>query len=124
MIQDRQCEGFQNDAFSEGSPHGEHRGSREVQLTLAVAVDVATKSIRGQVLACVIVQKVGHRFQFFRSESEFDKRLEQSGGTGDDAVPAAVRQSPGEYLEGGLTSRGAVTQCGGKHGELVLVGEQ
>ncbi|SKT77807.1 Uncharacterised protein [Mycobacteroides abscessus subsp. abscessus] len=60
VIQDRQDQGLQDDAFGEGATQGEYGGPGEVELALGVAVDIAAESVGGQVLERIFVQKSRH----------------------------------------------------------------
>ena len=64
------------------------------------------------------------RGQLLVAEPEALEGLQQPAGAGDHAVPATVRQPPGEHLEHAASRGGAAAQRGLEHGELVVVGEQ
>ena len=66
----------------------------------------------------------GQELQVGRAEAEPLDGLQQPPGAGHDAVPAAVRQVPGEDLEDGPAVSHAAAQRSLQHGELVVVGQQ
>ena len=123
VIEDRQCQRLQDDAFAECAVHGQHRGAGEVQFALGVSVDVAAESIVGEVGQRLAVAEVRQRRQYRVVERELRQRFHESSGSGDHAVPAAFGQPSGEHLERRSTVRGSVAQGGREHRQLVLVGE-
>ena len=126
MVEDRQHEGLQHDRLGERRLHHQDRRAGEVAVAFAVAPDVPAEAVGLQVTQGAFVHHVviAQERELVRPEAELLQGVEQPAGPGDHAVPAAVREGPGEHLEDGAPPRRAAAQRGGQHGELVTVGQQ
>ncbi len=124
VVEDRQGQRLQHDAFAEGAVNRQHRRAGEVQLALGVPVDVAAESVVREIVQGVGVEEVRKRFQRGVVERELRQRFHEARGSGDHAVPPTLGQPAGEHLERGAPMRGAVAQRRREHGQLVLVGQQ
>ena len=124
VVEDRQRQRLQYDAFGEGPGDRQDRRAREIQLSFGVAVDVPAEPEVAEVIQRRGVEEARQRRQRGLVEDEIGQRLQESAGTGDHAVAPAVGQAPGEHLEGGAPVRGAVPQCRRHHGQFVFVGQQ
>ena len=124
MVEDRQDQRLEHDRLGEGSAHGEDRRVGEVQLTLAISVDVAGELVVAQPLDGLVVEEAFDDGDLVVAEAELRQRVEDTSGARDDPIPAAVGETAREHLEHTLPVCDRVPQRGGDHGELVLVGEQ
>src|SRR5580704_4806501 len=126
MVEDGQHEGLQHDRLGERRLDHQDRRAGEVAVAFAVAPDVPAEAVGLQIAQRVLVHHVvvAQEHELVRPEAELLQGLEQPPGPGDHAVPAAVRESPGEHLEYGAPPRRPAAQRGGQHGELITVGKQ
>ena len=90
MIEDRQCQRLQQDAFGERSGNREHRGTREIQFALGVTVDIPAEPEITQIVQRRRIQESGHRRQGLIVEDEVAQRFQEPAGPGDHAVAAAL----------------------------------
>ena len=111
-------------AFGERAAHGQHGGAREVQLSFAIAVDVACEAVIGQVGQGLGIQELRQQREVGIVESELRQRIQETARACDDAVASSVGEAARKDLERGLPVSGAVTKRCRKHRQLVLVGEQ
>ncbi len=123
VVQNRQCEGFQDDALAERAVDGQHGGAGEVELTFGVPVHVPAEPVIGEVCERLAIAEVRKRRQCRLVERELRQRFHESGGSGDHAVAAAFGKPAGEHLERRPPVRGPVVQRSREHRQLVLVGE-
>ena len=90
MIEDRQRQRLQQDAFGERSSNREHRGAREIQFALGVPVDIPAEPEITQIVQRRRIQESGHRRQGLIVEDEVAQRFQEPAGPGDHAVAAAL----------------------------------
>jgi hypothetical protein len=126
VVEHREGERLQEHTFGERSADGEHRGPREVQVALGVAIDVTGELEIGQPVEQPLVGQslLAQGGDLVLSEAEVWQRLQQPAGAGEDAVPAAEGQAAREHLEDAVALGGAVGEGGGHHREFVAVGEE
>ena len=125
-VEDRQHQRLQDDAFGERAGDGQDRRTREEQLALGVATDVAAELVSGQPGRGRVVDDAGRpeEVDVAIGEAEIREQLDQPPGAGDHAVPAAGRQPARENLEHAGPRRRTVPQRGVDHRQLILVGQQ
>ena len=124
VVEDREDQRLEHHCLGEGSAHREDRRVREVQLTLAIPVDIAGELVVTEPLDGLVVEEAFDDGDLVFAEAELCQRVEDASGACDDPVPAAVGEPACEHLEHTLPVCDRLPQRGGDHGELVLVREQ
>ena len=126
VVEDGQDDGFQQHRLGERALHDEDRRTGEVAISLGVTPDVSAETVGFEESQRRLVHdaRAAEEFQVGRAEAEPLYRVEQPSGACHDAVPAAMRQVPGENLEDGPAVGRAAAQRRLQHGELVVVGQQ
>ena len=125
MVVDAQQQCLENTGLGKGALDGEERRSREVKIALSVTMDGSGETVVRQPLGHVRADDPGllQEGDFFVGEVEVFHRIEDTPSAGDDAVAAALGETPWEQFEDAAAVSGS--RCHGSldHGQLVMVGE-
>jgi hypothetical protein len=103
VVEDGQGHGLEQYRLGERALHDEDGGAGKVTIPFGVTPDVSAETVGFEKSQRRLVHdaRAAEELQIGRAEAEPFNRVEQSPGTCHDAVPAAVRQVPGEHLEDG-----------------------
>src|SRR6202040_3006949 len=101
VIQDRKQDRLKQDGLPERPLHYEDRRAREVHVSLCISPDVPAETVGCEITKRRLVDhaRLAEELDLSWPEAKLLDLVEQSPGAGHDAVPAAMRQVPGEYLE-------------------------
>ncbi len=126
VVEDGEDHRLQQDALGEGALDAHDRRAREVHLALRVAPDVAAEAVVGEPPQRLLVDDVplAQEAEHGGVETEVLHRVQDAAGAGHHAVPAPVRQPPGEDLEHAAPFGRTGLQGGAQHRQLVLVREE
>ena len=126
VVEDREAEGLEDDGRGEVGLDGEDGAAGEVDVALAVAVDVAVEGPAGEVVDRLGRDDAMRRrpLELVGVEAEVIERVEQPGRAADRAVTATVGERAAEDLEHRPVASDAGAERRVDHGELVVVGAQ
>ncbi len=125
VVEHREHEGLQHDALAQRPGDGQHGAAGEVQLALAVGIDVAGEAEVAQVVGRRAVDHalLGEPVDVAGGEAEVLDHRQQSAQPREQAVATTLGQPARERLEDRAVLDAAVLDPRGEHRELVAVGE-